>query len=275
MTQQEPHPPEVLMEPSEPSPADNPNLICGYPKTGRTWLRFMLASSIADHYDLDIDVDLTNTYAIVPNSGGEVIPGQPDFSQTADLPRIEMSHAAYSDEQHSDANILFLTRDPRDVMVSHWLHNTKQIKQSSLGLTDFIRDSATGVDAFLRHLEGWAVTLDDEQVITYESMRINPLDALGRVIERFKLSITDDEASRAVESASMESMRKKEIEKGIAGHQSLYDRNDPEARRVRRGKVGGFTDYLTSDDETFIQERIVASSDRAKGVIALTGYFSR
>lgn len=271
----EPHPQELFTEPQAPSLADNPNLICGYPKTGRTWLRFMLASSIADHYGLDIDIDLTNAYSIVPNSGSEIIPGQPDFSQNDGLPRIEMSHAAYSDEQHGNANILFLTRDPRDIMVSHWLHNTRQIKQHSLGLTDFVRDSAIGMDAFLRHLEGWAPALGDQQVITYESMRIDPFSALKRVVDRFSLPITDGEALKAVESASMKAMRKKEIERGIAGHQSLYDRNDPEARRVRRGKVGGFKDYLTPDDEAFIQERITTSSDRAKGIIALTGYFSR
>lgn len=265
-------PPYTELQPDIP---DEVNLICGYPKTGRTWLRFMLAGSIADHYDLGIDVDLTNAYSIVPNSGGEVIPGQPDFSQIDDLPRIEMSHAAYSDEQHGNANILFLTRDPRDIMVSHWLHNTRQIKQSSQGLTEFVRNPATGVDAFLRHLEGWSPHLGDEQVITYESMRLDPIGILKRVTSRFGLPITDSETSRAVESASMEAMRRKEVERGIAGHQSLYDRNDPEARRVRRGKVGGFTDYLTLEDEVFIRERVASSNDRTKGIIALTGYFSR
>jgi Sulfotransferase domain len=270
------HPQEpIIDEPLEPPVAEETNLVCGYPKTGRTWLRFMLASGIAAHYALDIDVDLTNSYSVVPNSGGEIIPGQPNFYKVPGLPKIEMSHAPYSVDTHGDANIVFLTRDPRDIMVSHWLHNTKQIKRSTEDLTGFVRNPASGIDAFLQHLGGWAPALCEELTITYEAMRHNPVSSLKRLIDRFGVPLSDEEVARAVEAASMESMRKKEVERGIAGHESLYDRNDPEARRVRRGKVGGFTDYLAPEDEAFIRERITASDDRIKGIIALTGYFSR
>lgn len=262
-------PPQVETIPNQP------DLICGYPKTGRTWLRFMLASAIADHHELGVEVDLTNAYSIVPNSDSEIIPGQPDYSSVEGMPRIEMSHAPYSSDRHDGANIAFLTRDPRDIMVSHWLHNTKQIKQSSQSLAEFIRDPGAGMGAFLGHLEGWAQHLNADQVIPYEYMRPNPGAALTVISNRFNLALTSEEITRAVDASTMEAMRRKEIERGIAGHQDLYDRGDPEARRVRRGKVGGFTDYLSPDDELFISEQVAASSDHAKGIIALTGYFSR
>ena len=36
-------------------------LVCGYPKTGRTWLRFMMANALAEDHGLGIDIDLNGS----------------------------------------------------------------------------------------------------------------------------------------------------------------------------------------------------------------------
>lgn len=74
----------------------------------------------------------------------------------------------------------------------------------------------------------------------------------------------------AIAQSEIERMRKKEKERGIAGHR--YDRTDPDALRIRRGVVGGFVDYLNPTDEKYIYDRIQLASSRAIGVLALTGY---
>lgn len=250
--------------------AENRHLVCGYPKTGRTWLRFMLSACFVRHYGLGINLDLTNAYSVVGNVPDETMPGQPSFAYDGTVPKIEMSHAPHSVEMQGQADIIFLTRDPRDIMVSHWLHNTYQRHIFGGTINEFITDPDVGIEAFLLHLSSWAPHLVEEQVVSYESMRLNPANALKRVITEFRLSIPENVVVAAAKLADIEHMREREVERGIAGHD--YDRTNPEALRVRRGVVGGYVDYLSVDDEAYIQAKILNCDRDSQKIIALTGY---
>ena len=245
-------------------------LVAGYPKTGRTWVRYMLASALVEHYDLDLDVNLNNVYNIVPNDEAGRVPGQPAYAYDGTVPKIEMTHQRYVESEHQYVMKIFLMRDPRDIMVSHWLHNQNQRHQFDGTLSDFIHDSKFGIDAFLDHLSSWAPKLNTKDVVTYENMRSNPVGALKRIIDTLKVPISASEAAAAVSASSMDNMRQKEIQHGIAGH--VYDKANPEALRVRRGKVGGFVDYMLPQDEEYIHERIASSEPPTKAVIDLTAY---
>lgn len=259
-----------MSTPNTPNHTQENLMVCGYPKTGRTWLRFMLACSLAEQYELGVSVTLSNAYSIVPNDAVEIMPGQPDFTYHNVIPKIEMSHRPYTSEVHDDSNLVFLTRDPRDIMVSHWLHDKNQVRLFSGDLHSYVREPSRGIAAFLSHLEGWAPKLSSTQVIAYEAMRENPFLTLGRVCTKFGLKISDTTLFHAVEKSSMAEMQQMELRDGIAG--LSYDRTNPEARRVRRGKVGGFVDYLNSQDINYINSAIESSSRTAKNIIDLTGF---
>src|SRR3989344_6581833 len=245
-------------------------LVSGYPKTGRTWLRFMLGNALVDHYSLGLELDLTNIYSIISNDKLGRLPDQPTFAYEGIVPKIEMSHLLYSSPLHSHVNTIFLTCDPRDVMVSHWLHNKYQRHSFGGNLSEFITNPNVGINAFLRHLNSWAPHIHEEQVVTYESMRFNPVDALRKVIDRFRLSIPENTIIDAVEQSDIDTMREKEVNQGIAGH--MYDRTNPNALRVRRGVVGGYVNYFSVTDETFIKGRILDIDKASQDVIKLTGY---
>ena len=40
--------------------------VCGYPKTGRTWLRYMIANYLTGVYGIDVDITLANIYSVMP-----------------------------------------------------------------------------------------------------------------------------------------------------------------------------------------------------------------
>jgi len=264
---------EVLID--ENPIANNPEIagvMCGYPKTGRTWMRYMLATALSEEYDLGVDVDMTNFYTIVPNDIAGQAPGQPLFAHTGRAPQVEMSHLAYDPEQYADKQILFQTRDPRDVLVSHWMHNRKQLQQYDGDLGDFVHDKRFGIGAFIAHLTSWAPYLDRPDIITYEEMRSDPTLALERVTERFRLGLGETAIAKAVQEGSMDRMGAKEVARGIAGQN--YDRQDRDARRVRRGKVGGFVDHMTEADQQYIHEVVSGASNGTQKIIAMTGYNS-
>lgn len=244
-------------------------IVGGYPKSGRTWLRFMLAKSLAEQYRLDIELDLTNFYEVVPNDDAGRAPGQPEFAYEGVIPKVEMSHLPYTPRLHFGRQIMITTRDPRDIMVSHWMHDRNHLHEFDAPLTEFIKDPR-GIASFLEHLSSWAPHLDSEQIITYEAMRINPYWALKKVTGAFELGVEDSVAADAAAGSTLAAMTAIEIKEGLAG--KTYDRLDRDSRRVRRGKVGGWRDYLSAEDIDYIDRQIRQSDIAARAIICLTGY---
>ncbi len=244
--------------------------VCGYPKTGRTWLRFMMANALSEEYRLGVDVDLKNVYGIIPNEVTEAISGQPSFTYDCLVPRIEMSHRRYQGEQFADSLTVFMMRDPRDIMVSHWLHDSLQVKIFGGGLHEYVHNPDRGINAFLTHLESWAPQLTHEQIVTYEQMQRDPYKVVAQVFEILEVPVSTQSVEYAVIQGEIGRMRQIEIDSGIAGHD--YDRSNPEARRVRAGKIGGFVQYLAEADLSFIDAAIQNTSKAAQLLIAATPY---
>jgi len=244
-------------------------LVAGYAKTGRTWMRYMLAHALSVEHNLGINIDLTNVYELVPNDAAGLVPGQPTFQYGSRVPKIEMTHRAYTSE-YSGSHTVFLTRDPRDVTVSHWLHHKNQLGKFDGDLNDFIR-SPLGISSFVAHLETWAPNLEAEQILTYEAMRQNPDAALKRTNELLEIGLSDKSIRHAVDAGEINQMRKVEVEHGIAGHN--YDRENPEALRVRRGEVGGYVDYMQPLGQTYVQDALQELSGTAAAIISMTGYY--
>ncbi|MBU1210761.1 MAG: sulfotransferase domain-containing protein [Alphaproteobacteria bacterium] len=76
--------------------------------------------------------------------------------------------------------------------------------------------------------------------------------AIVRELFRGSLGIESEPKAldEAVEAARFQNMKKIEMATGLPGHN--YDRNDTESRRMRRGLVGGFRDYLTPEQVKLI-----------------------
>jgi alcohol sulfotransferase len=245
-------------------------LVCGYPKTGRTWLRFMMANALAEEHGLGIDIDLNNVYSVVPNEETGAINGQPTFAYGGSVPKIEMSHRRYQEGEATGSRLVFMTRDPRDIMVSHWLHDSLQVKIFDGSLREYVRDPGRGISAFLGHLESWAPHLEHNQIVAYEEMCRSPREVVTKIFQTLGVTISDGSVEHAVSQGEIGRMRQIEIDSGIAGHD--YDRSNPEARRIRAGKIGGFIQYLEEADLSFIDSAITKASEPTQLVIATTPY---
>ena len=72
-------------------------------------------------------------------------------------------------------------------------------------------------------------------------------------------SVSDGVIDKAVKFASFENMRRME-EGGEYSHLGVYlkpaDRNDRESYKTRRGKVGGYMDYLNREDIEYLNKRM-------------------
>jgi hypothetical protein len=246
--------------------------LCSFPKCGRTWLRFLVANYLDEALSLGVGIDFRTLFTVVPNAGADPVTGEPAFAFEGDdrVPRLVASHDSWSATLGDDPVVL-LVRDPLDVLVSYYFHETRQWHLYDGDLKSYIRDPELGVARLAGFLNSWAERLEGHRhvVLTYEGMHANTAGELRRVLEFLGIAGIDDEVlERAVERSSFESMQRTEVAAPLAGHD--YEVSDPEARRVRRGAIGGYVDYLDDEDVVYVRTTLEATlTEPAKALLSL------
>jgi hypothetical protein len=215
--------------------------VISFPKSGRTWLRVML-----DH--LEISMDYTH-------AGSEYAVG----CHFADLP-CPSSNVGLGRQ-------FFLFRDPRDTAVSGYFQKIKRKRHTDFegGIAEFIRDPRYGVEKVIRFNLAWLefyMDLGDDmhRGMSYERLRESPVQSLAAL---YRYLAGRDPAAwelleDVVEKTSFSKMQAQERsgELGVKYGSILTpaDVSDPESMKVRKGKVGGFVDYMSDDDIAFCDE---------------------
>jgi Sulfotransferase domain len=250
-------------------------LLVSYPKCGRTWVRYTLSNYFAEALNLGMIPDLVTTFQILPNMDRDPVRGIPAFafpSARPALPQILVSHREYAREEFLDRPALFLIRDPRDVVVSAYFHATRHKHRFAGPIADFILDDAQGLPAFLRYVNGWAAGLADHphHITSYERMTEDPVNTVRDILIFLDVAVDEVALRHAVAASSFDAMRTKENQEGIPGHD--YDRSDTESMRMRKGKAGGYSEYLTASEVALVVQRCRHElSPNARAMIALTG----
>lgn len=244
----------LRMAVSKPFVRNRPVYFCSYPKTGRTWLRFLLSDYMARVFELDTDVDLSNMFEVLPNLSMHRRRGIRAFAYRDDLrvPLVLATHAPFDAALFARrTDIVLLLRGVHDVIVSSYFHSTRQRRESERfrgSLCDFIDDPYKGVARFARYYNDWAVQVGraPSLIATYERLHSDQEAALLALLEFLRLPLDNDALTAAREAAAFDAMKSLERREGVDGRR--HDPSDPEAMRVRKGRVGGYTEYLDGRD---------------------------
>ena len=248
--------------------------LVSYPKSGRTWLRYLLSCYFAECVGLGFEPDLTTTFRVLPNFDRDPVRGVDAFTgrgTKADLPLILVSHLPYRQQLFPYRPVLFLVRDPRDVIVSAYFHATRHKRSFSGEMDAFLSEEHYGLGALISYLNGWAEGLKNHphHIISYEQMLTDPDDAVTGILSFLGVELRPDILARAISAARFDRMREKERDGGIPGHD--YDRTDTQSMRMRSGKAGTFGQWLEDDQANLIVERCRRDlSAEAKALIAIT-----
>ena len=235
--------------------ADSPTAwLCSYPKSGRTWMRFALVDLLDRRLDLGGEFDMENMFGLVPNSDGEgktqpwKTPENYRFRDRSDVPFVIASHLRW-EPAFSELPNVFLVRNPGDVVVSRFHHMRRHEGKFSGSLAEFVGDREWGLPDLLGYLESWQPHIGDPgtTVVTYEALKADPVTSFGRLVGGIGIEASREELETALESASVDRMRKVEASSGV-GQPQAYDFDDPDARRVRKAKVGSWREEM--DDDT-------------------------
>jgi hypothetical protein len=213
--------------------------IVSYPKSGNTWVRFLLAT--LQHPDAE--VDFVTVHDMIP----DIYRTPSRVLKACARPRILKSHESFDPRY---PKVVYLVRDPRDVVTSYFHHRRWRAPEVATPNLDehLERFLAGGLDCYgnwQQHVTGWLEHVRDRSsllLMRYEDLARAPAQELHRLVEFIGLEATEAELKRACERCSFEAMRKLErFQAEVAGTLAPIRAQRP---FVRSGTVGGWRQEL-------------------------------
>ena len=244
-------------------------LVISIGKSGRTWLRVMINKYISLAYDVPVSLDDIG-------------------SQNNNIPSILYTHEMWThyggtfrekitgkyvvpDNILSTKKTVLLYRDPRDVIVSLYFHLLRRRslrtrrkwhkKSHHLTVMDLVAGKKEQMHRQVQVLNGWRKRLEDHTDclwMSYEELMENTTKKFMEVLRHIDFDIIDQGiAEKAIEFAQFENMKKMERE-NFFEDKRLRPANpsDPDSYHVRKGEVGGYTNYFNEEELRYLNSTI-------------------
>lgn len=225
-------------------------VIVSFPRSGRTWLTALIGLNLC-HYK-----GLSTSQAVVERKKWVAA----THDRTDKSLKVHADNLNIDKSGYKDRIVLFLTRDPKDTLVSAWLHATKRKGNFKGTLTEYIRDPRFGMEKITRFTQIWrdaARIPQDFMEITYEEMVANPSSKLVAVCVFFDIPYTWESIDKAVADGTLEKLREKEASGFfVEGIGKPKHPEDIDTYYHRKGGSGGYVDYMTKEDIAYCEEFI-------------------
>ena len=226
-----------------------------FPKSGRSWIRFALLQ-------LGLNVQAVRQRGDRPqNPGPSPVYFHHDGFGFIDGSRPAHDYCIESRIEHynSVGRLVYLERDPRDVLVSLYYQVTGRMRDRfdyQGTLSDFVRDDYFGARVLCGYREMWdriaSTELKDRILrVTYEECHADFGGVLSRILDHYGFPRRNDEIARAVEASRFSSMREIELS---GKYPDGWLRARQGAPKVREGRIGGYKDALSVEDLRYIAE---------------------
>ncbi len=226
---------------------DDDLFLVSYPKSGNTWMRFLLANLMR------IDLEGFDAEPIDFNSAVQYVPEyelHTDAVDAAARPRILKSHTEYD---ASFPRVVYLVRDPRDVYVSYYHYLRKRLPEG-FTLNDFLQKQDLHPCHWHEHVTGWidqpnVLTIRYEDMLADTAMQVHNLVAYWR-----QRGFTDEQIDVAVSRSSFNNM--KQIEQS-GGRPFRSERHrELSTPFMRSGKAGAWMRHFSEGDHQLLIDRM-------------------
>ncbi len=229
--------------------------LVGHPKSGMTWLEFMLAHLLPTGRRQpptvrDLDRHVPNLAAFGP---GDTLKLWPHALRPS--PRLFFTHTRF-DPRLTRGRIVYMLRDPRDVIVSYYHYRAALETDAVPDLVTFVADEVGKPDAWSEHVEGWVGNRDIPHfcLVRYEQLLTHTRSELVRVASFMDLAFDDRDIDRALEAGRFEHMRRNEEK-----FPSWRRASNPDFYHCRKGLAGGWREELPPDAREIIETGFAAT----------------
>lgn len=246
-------------------------IVISIPKSGRTWVRTLLCAYFCKRHGREFTLE-------------------PQRYVDLAIPRIIFSHDLFEHRTKGSVwdrlrgkylvpakelrrtKIILLARDPRDCLVSLYLQMTRRtpetpapLKERAIG--EFLRDERFGIGAMIGTMNDWINAFagrDNLTMVRYEDLRAAPTENF----RAFLVALGETAPDMSILEAALEFSRFENMQKMEAAGDfdskilRAGDVRDPESFKVRRGKVGGFEEYLSIEDRQYAADAMMRLDSR-------------
>ena len=230
--------------------------IVSYPKCGRTWLRVMLQEYLQL---IGTSLQPFNDKSLLGSSENLVIKFEHDQGNWVPAP-LGIEQLSFNASKYSKKRVVFLLRDPRDVLVSSWYHLRYRERIYPKDLSAFIRDELVGIHKVVAFMNMWIENShvpDGFFLMTYEALHSDPLSSSRELLEFIGVPVELEFLQKALEESSFEKMKRMESRGTLKEPWMQPGAKELErSMKIRKGKVGGFHDELSDQDIEFL-DRVI------------------
>lgn len=182
--------------------------ITSYPKSGNTWMRFIIANLLYS----DSKIDLTNIENTIPD-----IHKKSDYKLLkVAKPRFLKSHQAFNPEY---PKIIYIVRDIRSIAVSYYHYKTRQEPSySHLSHHNFTKLLLNGklnkFGSWNENVGSWLAAIGDNKekflLVKYEDLLGNGVETVKEIVNFINLDRSIEEIKIALEKSEMKNLKKME-----------------------------------------------------------------
>jgi hypothetical protein len=226
-------------------------IITSHPKSGRTWLNVVIGKYFSLMFGVPENVFFTQHHFNIK------------------MPKVSFTHLNSLEIVKTkdisilkNKNVILLIRDPRDIVVSYYYQITKRKKRLlfSGSMREFVRSDEYGISkiiAYMNLLSEAEHIANKFLLVTYESLHKNFIRQLGRILQFMSVPCDDKLMEKAVQHGEFSKMKKMEKNnKYKTSALAVRNPNDPNAYKVRSGKMGGYVEYFSQDDIKYMNQKI-------------------
>jgi hypothetical protein len=219
----------------------NDVFVASYPRSGSTWLRFMLLEILAGQAP-----DFSTTNKMLPDIGKQ----QSAAPVLAGYGRLIKTHELFRPKYRK---AIYLVRDPRDVALSEFAY------QRALGLAyadfdsylyRFLQGRVNPFGSWIRHATSWLNAADagrsDILYVNFEKLKDKPEEQLGRILDFLQLPELKERVRGAIANNSLAQMKEQEKLKP--------QRASAKGQFIRDGSVGGWRSTFSSRQAEIVQQ---------------------
>jgi hypothetical protein len=213
--------------------------LVSYPKSGNTWVRFLLANLIYPNES----VGFANINRLLPAPGVS----SKRFLGKLPRPRILKSHEPFDVRFRK---VIYLVRDPRDVAVSEYYFDLKKrYIEPGVTLEQFVKRFVAGetcsYGSWWEHAASWIAARHTDPsflLVRYEDMLSDPISETGKIAEFLGIPADAERLETAVQKSSADRMRK--LEQQQADQWTGTRKTRKEIPFVRAAASGGWKESL-------------------------------
>lgn len=221
--------------------------IVSFPKSGNTWLRFLIANLFKKDREQEVNFKNINNYTCTSFSETSKINKSLLIS---DSPLFVKQHANFSDVNNTNyKKAIYIYRNGFDVLESYKHFTDAQNPGLYKNFRQFVKYYWSYCGHWGDHLNSWLYDANENiQVFSfsYEDLKTDTFNTLKNMVEFLETDFSDNDIENAIKASSKDKM------KSLSGSKEFMKSKKSDFHFVRSGKIGDSKNISQEDKQIFL-----------------------